>query len=52
MDKERLTKKSLENLRRNESFRSKERRWTKLNGEEFEFNPEELNPDKRSEVNA
>lgn len=29
MDTERLTKKALENLRRNDSFRSKERGWGK-----------------------
>ena len=52
MDKE-LTKKALENLRRNKSFRSKESKWAKLNeGEVFEFNPEELIQIKRSEVNA
>ena len=54
MDTERLTKKALENLRRNESFRSKESRWAKLNEEEvFEFNPEEpIQIKRKDEVNA
>jgi hypothetical protein len=54
MDTERLTKKALENLRRNESFRSKENRWAKLNeGEVFEYNPAEMIQIKRrGEVNA